>query len=337
LTLFLIRNYFVRNFAKKLIMAKEVVISNSKLNDRGSRIITAGIDISQYQRNPILLWMHNRVWRGTTDEVLPIGRMENLRFDGDNLIGTPVFDANDEFAKKIQSKWDAGILQMVSVGIDVIETSNDVRYLLPGQTRESITKSKLMEVSIVDIGSNDDAIALYNEGKTLKLAAGEDSSILPLLKKETDNHLNNTNQMKSIALKLGLPETATETEILEKIGRLQLQAQNADSLQQKIDEQMTKAIEGVVDTAIAAKKITADKKQHFVTLGKTSGLEVLNATLEMVTASVKPADVINAGTTKTETKKFSELSADERIELRKSDVEKYKALFKAEYGFIPEV
>lgn len=92
-------------------MAKEVVISNSRLNSYGFRVLTEGIDTTQYARNPILLWMHNRPFRGTTDEVLPIGKVENLRIDGDNLIGTPVFDEKDEFAQKIKAKWESGILK----------------------------------------------------------------------------------------------------------------------------------------------------------------------------------------------------------------------------------
>ena len=55
-----------------------------------------------------------------------------------------------------------------------IETSADDALVLP-QTRETVTRSKLVEVSIVDIGGNDEALQLYGEGgRLLKLAAGED-------------------------------------------------------------------------------------------------------------------------------------------------------------------
>src|SRR5690554_6443663 len=133
---------------------KEVIISNSKLNSYGGRVLTSGISIEQYSRNPILLWMHNRPFRGTNDEVLPIGHRKNLRVDGDNLIGTPVFDDVDDFSKKIKAKWEAGTLKMVSAGIEVIELSDDAICILPGQRRQTVTKSKVIEVSIVDIGAN---------------------------------------------------------------------------------------------------------------------------------------------------------------------------------------
>ena len=154
-------------------MAKEVVISNSRLNSRGYRILTEGIDLTQYTRNPVLLWQHNRPWRGTKDEVLPIGKMENLRVDGDNLIGTPVFDENDDFARQIKAKWEGGFLKMVSAGLEVIELSERAEHLVIGQTRATVSKSKLIEVSIVDIGANDDAIVLYSNGEILKLNMGK--------------------------------------------------------------------------------------------------------------------------------------------------------------------
>ena len=36
---------------------------------------------------------------------MPIGKVENLRVEDGKLIGTPVFDQNDDFAKRIESKW----------------------------------------------------------------------------------------------------------------------------------------------------------------------------------------------------------------------------------------
>ena len=84
----------------------EVIISTEAVNSYGTRILTAGIDLEQYRRNPVLLWMHRRNYQDTAG---PIGRIENLRLDGTRLIGTPVFDQNDPFAKQIQSKWENGL------------------------------------------------------------------------------------------------------------------------------------------------------------------------------------------------------------------------------------
>jgi hypothetical protein len=324
---------------------KEAVISNSGLNSYGFRVLTEGIDTAQYERNPVLLWMHSRPYRGTTDEVLPLGRMENMRIEGDNLIGTPVFDESDDFAKRIKSKWESGMLKMVSAGLDVIETSEDVSALKPGQSRATVTKSKLIEVSIVDIGANDDALALYRDGKAINLSTGVDLLTIPLLSSPPSalqmergdrNILNNNNksEMKTIALKLGLPETAPAEEILSKIGNLQLAAQSAEKLQQELDKQHEKAIEMEVDSAVKLKRITSDKKSHFISLGKSAGIDSLKATLELMEPALKPTDLIVGGLNpgQTEYVKLSEVPEKKRIELRKEEPEIYKALYKAEYG-----
>ena len=38
----------------------EVIISTSAINSYGSRVLTAGINLKQYKKNPIVLFMHNR-------------------------------------------------------------------------------------------------------------------------------------------------------------------------------------------------------------------------------------------------------------------------------------
>ncbi len=312
---------------------KEVVISNSKLNSYGFRVLTEGIDTTQYARNPILLWMHNRPFRGTTDEVLPIGRMENLRIDGDNLIGTPIFDEKDEFAQRIAAKWDAGILKMASAGLEVIELSDDPSMLVQGQRRSTVTKSKLTEVSIVDIGANDDALALYKDGKTITLSAG-DSQELDFMNINTNPKTKA--QMKKIALQLGLPENTTEQEIAVAIAQLQKDASETVQLRKNAEQAAEKAIKTAVDEAIKLRKITADKKDHFVAIGKKVGLESLNETLQLMQPAARPTDAIHQETLNAgEYTKLSDVPVDKLETLRKDNFAEYAKLYKAEYGIEP--
>lgn len=307
----------------------DVVISNSKLNSYKTRVITAGIDTTQYKRNPLLLWMHTRATRGTPDDVLPLGTVVNLRVDGDNLLGTIQFDETDPFAARIKAKWDAGVLKMVSPGLDIVEQTDDKALLLPGQLRMTVSKSILREVSVVDLGSNDDAIALYSDGKKLNLSAGEGGEIL----KSIHQHLN----MKTIALKLGLSETAAENEVLHLIDKLQANAVKLAALETEMANMKKASIEAVVDQAIKQKRITADKRAHFITLGETSGSKVLSDTLELIVPAGKPMDFVGGqgGAGASEYKKLSDVPAEKRIELRDSDRETYNALYKAEYGIDP--
>lgn len=315
-------------------MAKEVVISNGSLNSYGFRVLTEGIDITQYQRNPILLWMHTRPFRGTTDEVLPLGRMENLHIDGDNLIGTPVFDEADEFARRVKAKWDAGILKMVSAGLRVVEESTDPQVLLQGQQYATVTRSKLIEVSIVDIGANDDALVLYNDkDDIINLAQGKgEIDLTPITNPLTAIQMDT----KQIALALGLPETATEQEVLQKIAELRQDAQEAVTLRQEAEAHRVEAIATLVDTAIGEGKFPADKKNHFVELGNKVGLQSLKETIDLMTPAQRPSNFINPSNPTTgDYKTLSEVPTDKLETLRKEQPEKYKALYQAEYGIAP--
>lgn len=306
-------------------------------------MLTSGIDLTQFQKNPLLLWMHRRSF---DRDAMPIGRIDNLRTDGDRLIGTPVFDQNDEFAKKIESKWENGFLRMASAGIEIIETSDAPEHLLQGQTRRTITRCRLEEVSIVDMGGNDEALQLYDRsGKVLKLAAGEDNDALPLLAPEkkddpsgtapdgkADNQTNKLTQSmnKEILQLLGLSETATEQ---EAVGALRLLKEKAD----KVETLQLASITAVVDGAIAEKRITADKKEHFVNIGKAAGIDSLRTTLSLMQPVRKPTEVIRQTDAPRDDEpktyaKLSDVPADQLEKLREERPQDYERLYKAEYG-----
>lgn len=319
---------------------KEVVISTEAVNSYGTRVLTAGIDLEQYQRNPVLLWMHRRNYQDTAG---PIGRIENLRREGDKLIGTPVFDQNDPFAKQVESKWENGFLRMASAGLEPLEVSDDPTLVLDGQTRATVTRSKLVEVSIVDIGSNDEALQLYEAGKLLTLAAGEEHPALPILKLNADpehsegednsNQQINNQMNKEFLTLLGLPETATEEQALASLRLLKTKADQAETIQ-------LAAVTSAVDTAIAEKRILAENRDHFIALGKSAGLENLTATLKLMQPQQKPTEVITlgketapgAGAQPKKYVKLSEVPEKELLTLRKDNPAKYAELFKAEYG-----
>ncbi len=319
----------------------EVVISTSAVNSYGSRVLTAGINFKQYKKNPIVLFMHNRPWRGTTDEYLPIGKMQNLRVEDDKLLGEIIFDENDEYAVKIQKKFENGFLNMVSAGLDIVELSDDPAYLLPGQTRFTIKKSKLREVSVVDIGSNDEALRLYENNEIIELSANGDCKI-SLLKDDVSINKDEL-KMKELLLKLGLPETATEAEALAKLEELNLKAQTADELATQIANEKNARIVSLVDQAVKEEKITADKKEIFLSIGKNSGIEALEATFGAMQPAVRPAEIIG-GKKPVEEKtgdvgvKLADMSWDELdrqeklVELKEKNFELFKLKYKEEFG-----
>lgn len=315
---------------------KEVIISTEAVNSYGTRVLTAGIDLEQFKRNPVLLWMHRRAWNG---QDMPIGIVENLRVESGKLIGTPVFDQADERARQIESKWEQGHLRMASAALEPLETSADPALVLPGQWRETVIRSKLIEVSIVDIGANDEALQLCGaEGKVLRLAAGEDAPHLPLLKQTNNPNINPNNnltsQMNNEQLTLlGLAAGATDEQATAALRLLKAKADSVESLQ-------LAAMTQCVDQAIADRKILADQRDLFIKLGKAAGLEILAETLKTMPVQRKPTDVLNlsrqsapgAGQATASYEKLGQVPADERLALRKNDPAEYMRLYKAEYG-----
>lgn len=307
-------------------MGKRVRISNDRLNSYNFRVLTSGIDVEQYNRNPVLLYMHER---GNV-----VGYVNDLKVENDEVTGELMFDCASEMSERCQKQFEFGSLRMVSAGLEVIETSEDPDVLLPGQTRPTITKSRLFEVSVADVGANDDAIVLEKNGKRITL--GKDGVCdLPLL---NNNQSEKEMEQKFIALQLGLAETATEKEINEKLAQQIALQQENETLKAEVQKLNEVRVVQLVDTAIAEKRLEAQHKEQFVKLGGQIGAEELEKTLKAMNPQVKLSAMLghhgNAPTPngeKTYTK-LSEVPAEELVKLRAENVEEYKKLYKAEYG-----
>ncbi len=317
-------------------MAKRIRISNETLNCYGTWIRTEGIDLTQFNRNPVLLWMHQRG--------VVIGMIKDIRVADGEVTGEPWFDEVREESRLAKQQWEKGTLRMGSPNFEILETSEDAALLKPGQTRPTVTRCKLMEYSMVDIGGNDDNIRLSYEGRELRLNAGGGCD-LPLLNESFNENqtLQTMNeQLKTIALMLGLADTATLPEVQKQINvLLGYQTANAtlrtekEKLEKELDTLRLAGITQLVEEAVTSGKIEAGKKAHFIDLGKKVGQESLKLTFEAMHGTVKPSMVLNRATSQTATgdwKKLSEVPAEELKLMRKDDPQQYRRLYKAEYG-----
>jgi hypothetical protein len=236
---------------------------------------------------------------------------------------------------------------MCSPSLELVEKSDDPAMLLQGQTRTTVTQSVLTEVSIVDIGGNDDALQLLHNGAVLKLSAGQPHELLPLLElsapknenvndnADTSANINtkNSNMKKETLELLGLSENATEQEIHERIKLLKENADKAKQLELSM-------VEREVDAAIADKRVTADKRDHFIKLGKAVGVDSLRETLALMKPERKPTDVIDQHNDapqggqheQGQLSKLSELTPDAAAKLKEENPKEYARLFKAETG-----
>ena len=283
---------------------KRVRITNDSLNSYGTRVLTAGMNVEQYQRNPVLLYMHER---GNV-----IGYVKDLKVEDGEVTGELMFDEASELSTRCKKQYEFGSLKMVSAGLDILETSEDPELLVQGQTSPTVTKSKLFEVSLVDIGANDDAIVLQKDGK--KITLGKDSEC-----------------------PLGLPETATDAEITAKLNELNAAKQENERLQKEKETLTLASITAVVEKAVGEKRIATDKKDEFINLGKEIGQEKLERIISAMSPQMKLSAVIGhqggASTQQPATyKKLSDVPSAELLTLRKEQPEEYKRLYKEEYG-----
>ena len=301
-----------------------VRLTNDRLNSYGTRVLTDGLDIDQYQRNPVLLYMHQR---GAV-----VGQVKDIKKEKGEVTGVLVFDEATELSKQLKKQYEEGSMRMVSVGIDILELSEDPKLLELGQTSPTVTKSKLYEVSCVDIGANDDAITLSRDGSILTL--GKDGkNPLPLL---TNKPKETRMELKQLALLLGLPETATEKQIQEKIQSLLSLAKELDVLKKEKEELTLSAIISSVEEAVKDRRLSADKKAQFIELGKKIGVAELKNVLQAMNPVVKPSQILSH-VSEGQYKKLSDVPSEQLEAMRENDPSQYRRLYKAEYGIECEI
>lgn len=304
-----------------------VRISDESLNCYGTWVKTDGIDLTQYRRNPILLYMHQRG--------LAIGTVEDIRVENGEVTGELKFDGVREESRFSKQQFEAGTLKMVSPGFEVYEASDALELRKPGQKIKTVTRCRLQEVSVVDIGGNDNNLVLNYQGNILNLQAGGECA--SFLKLDNTDAQKEEYQMKLIALKLGLPEAASEQEVLAKLDILLGYKTANETLKTELDQLKLAGITQMVDGAITAGKFTADKKEHFLTLGKSIGAESLKLTLDAMQSVTKPMQLVRptGGASMQATGEYNKLSdvpAEQLKLMRTENPDQYKALYKAEYG-----
>ena len=298
-------------------MGKRVQLTNETVNYYGTRVLTSGIDISQYLRNPVLLYMHER---GNV-----IGLVKDIRIEGDAMTAELVFDEASELSVRVKKQMEFGSLRMVSVRADIVELSSDPALMTAGQTAPTVVRSRLTEVSVVDVGANDDSLVLCHEGKELTLGIGSENPFINLYK-----HKQKHMEQKELALKLGLPADADDAAVEAKIGELTAAKAAGEAAVKECEALRLSSITAAVDAAVKERRLAADKKDHFIELGRKIGLEDLDKTLKAMSPAQKVIDAIRPGGTVYA--KLGDVPENELLAMRENDPDTYRHLYKAEYG-----
>jgi HK97 family phage prohead protease len=148
-------------------MAKTFIVSDESVNAYGFRVLTSGIKLKSFKANPIMLFNHSSYSWGADVYNGPIGRWENLKVEDGALKADSVFDVNDPKGKVIGDKVENDFLRAASIGFKILKVSEDPADMLPGQTRGTVTECELVEISVVDLPANKNALALYDQDNKL--------------------------------------------------------------------------------------------------------------------------------------------------------------------------
>ena len=183
--------------------SKTFVVSDESVNSYGFRVLTEGIQLGNFKKNPVMFFNHDTggsFWYRDPSYTGPIGRWENIKKENGELLAEAVFDQEDPKGKSLHNKVENDFIRAASIGFRVIATSNDPALMEKGQTYPTITKCELMEISVCDIPANKNALALYDaDGNRINL---EDTQQLSFALSAVGQHVKlqpakpNPNKMK---------------------------------------------------------------------------------------------------------------------------------------------
>lgn len=201
-----------------------VVASTEALDSHGT-IVKSNWSLDRFNANPVVLWAHRR------DEV-PIGTAV-AEVKGKRLVADITFPPEGEFARadEVYKAWKAKLLRGISVGFYphtvTFEKKNDVEVMV-------MDDNELLEISFVPVQSNPETLADQREAalaefraaaviaEVAALVAGVPpaettpaATVAAPVRTAAEPATPQEHRMdpKVIALALGLPEDATESQI----------------------------------------------------------------------------------------------------------------------------
>lgn len=124
--------------------------STSAIDRQGDSVDQSGWELRNFMKNPVILWAHRY------DE-LPLGKVVELSVTENGLESEVVF-AEHQKALEVKQLLDDGMLNAVSVGF------------IPKEREGNIIKvAELLEISIVPVPANQEALALAYKGLSSEL------------------------------------------------------------------------------------------------------------------------------------------------------------------------
>ena len=138
------------------------VASTNSVDRHGEIVDNNGWDLKAYKKNPVILWGHDH-----NEPAIGISKKTWVEGTGKQakLMITPLLHDVTETARAVKALVEMGVTKTLSVGFKPMESPDGITF----------TKNELLEVSIVNVPANSDAMMLAYKG--LKEAGFKDKTI----------------------------------------------------------------------------------------------------------------------------------------------------------------
>lgn len=232
---------------------KTFVLSDETVNTYGFKVITSGIDLRKFLKNPVMLRNH---------EGEAIGFWENIRIEGNKLLADPVFSNTIPLGIETAQKVKEGTLRAASIGIEEAVFTYDSKYKDVNAEKGAVINCVLYEASIVELPSNENAIALLdNRGGRI---TGEYciSEYIHLNLRTNKGKFKMTKETLSL---LNLTEDADANDVHNAIVKLLTKQQRLEQTNDQLTDQRNKE---VIEGAISLGKISFKQADQYKLLLK---------------------------------------------------------------------
>ena len=220
-----------------------VLCDSETINSYGFKTDVKGINLSRFEKNPVMLYQHN--------PQMVIGRWEDIKIEGGQLSATPVFDMEDPEAAEIARKVEQGFIKGCSMGI-VIKQMTRTKGI------DTATESVLLEASIVSIPADENALVVYDsEDKQNQLSINDFNKLFYIMeKKEPELQPDNSE------ITLSQRNMELQAQVDEQTDTIKALNAKIDELKRDLAERDYREAEAFVDKAIADGKITEEVKSE---------------------------------------------------------------------------
>lgn len=242
---------------------KEFCLTDNSVNVYGYRLLTEGLKLDQFKKNPIGFMMHDR-------EGGVLVKWGDFRNDGDKLFGKPTINLSHPKGEDIAAQVENGFINAASMGkIVCLAATDDPKLKIKDQTGPTVTEWYPREISFVDIPGNHNALAnLYDVNDNeldladfIKLKNPDMSKVMLTAAMLTAMNLsdNATPEDASKAFQ-DLVDNAAKVPDLEKdlADTKETLTAKEKELKDLQDATVTKEVQDLLDAGVSAGKLTVE-------------------------------------------------------------------------------